>query len=88
MKRLILQKILSMMDIKLASMVYKFFDKNSKGSRIVSNNNNNNNNNSKQKQLDKELHKPIIRNFKKRTVYSEFREQYLRCWFGWYAINK
>ena len=43
----------------LASMVYKFFDKKSKGSGIA-------NNEIKQNlQLAKELHKPIIRNFKK-----------------------
>ena len=52
----------------LASMVYKFFDKKSKGSGIA-------NNEIKQNlQLAKELNKPIIRNFKKRTVYSRFRD--------------
>ena len=41
----------------LASMVYKFFDKKSKGSGVV-------NNEIKQNlQLAKELHKPFIRNF-------------------------
>ena len=48
-------------------MVYKFFDKKSKGSGInieVKHN----------EQIAKELQKPIIRNFKKRTVYSEFRD--------------
>ena len=44
----------------LASMVYEFFDKKSAGSMIV--------NNKQNLQLAKELHKPIIRNFKKRTV--------------------
>ena len=50
-------------------------------------------------QLAKELHKPIIRNFKKRTVCSRSRDYiwgadladmqlYLGCWFSWYAINK
>ena len=48
-------------------MVYKFFDKNSAGSGLVNNNNNQN------IQLGKELHKPIIRNFKKRTIYSRFK---------------
>ena len=48
-------------------MVYKFFDKKSKGSGVV-------NNEIKQNlQLAKELHKQIIRNFKKRTVYSGFK---------------
>ena len=45
----------------LASVVYKFFDKKSKGGGVnieVKHN----------EQLAKELHKPIIRNFKKRTV--------------------
>ena len=44
-------------------MVYKFFDKKSKGSGI--------NNLSNQQLLD-ELHKPIIRKFKKGKVYSSF----------------
>ena len=68
----------------LASMVYKFFDKKSASltnksvsgrSGIVNNNNNNNNNKIKQNlQLSEELHKPIIRKFKKRKVYSGFRD--------------
>ena len=41
----------------LASMVYKFFDKNPKGSGIKN-----------------ELHKPIIRKFKKRKVCSNFKD--------------
>ena len=49
----------------LASMVYKFFDKKSKGSGIV---------NEPNYQLANELHKPIIRKFKKRKVYSYFRD--------------
>ena len=52
----------------LASMVYKFFDKKSAGSGVA-------NNEIKQNlQLAKELHKPIIRNFKTRTVYSGFKD--------------
>ena len=50
----------------LASMVYKFFDKKSEGSRIV--------NNKENIQLAEELHKPIIRKFEKRKVYSSFRD--------------
>ena len=50
----------------LASMVYKFFDKKSKGSGIFANEPN--------YQLANELHKPIIRKFKKRKVYSSFRD--------------
>ena len=50
-------------------MVYKFVDKkSSSGSGIA-------NNKTKQNmQLAEELHKPIIRNFKKRTVYSRFKD--------------
>ena len=52
----------------LASMVYKFFDKKSKGSdvaiKFVSQN----------QQLAEELHKPIIRKFKKRKVDSAFKD--------------
>ena len=55
----------------LASMIYKFFDKKSaslnksSGSGIV---------NEPNYQLANELHKPIIRKFKKRKVYSSFRD--------------
>ena len=53
----------------LASMVYKFFDKKSKGSGVA-------NDKIKQNlQLVKELHKTIIRNFKKRAVYSGNNER-------------
>ena len=53
----------------LASMVYNFFDKKSKGSGI---------NNEPNYQLGNELHKPIIRKFKKRRVYSYFRDNIWR----------
>ena len=46
-------------------MVYKHFDKKSSGNGI---------NNESNYQLANELHKPIIREFKKRKVYSSFRE--------------
>ena len=46
---------------RLASMVDKFFDKKSTGSGIT---------NELNYQLANELHKPIIRKFKKRKVYS------------------
>ena len=49
----------------LASMVYKLFNKKSSGSGIV---------NKANIQLADELHKPIIRKFKKRKVYSSFRD--------------
>ena len=48
----------------LASMVYKFFDKKSQGSGLA--------NNKENIQLADEFHKPIIRKFKKRKVYSLF----------------
>ena len=52
----------------VASMVYKVFEKTSKGSGVA-------NNEIKQNlQLAKELHKPIIRKFKKRKVYSGFKD--------------
>ena len=49
----------------LASMVYKFFDKKSSGSGIA---------NEPNYQLANELHKPINKKFKKRKVYSSFRD--------------
>ena len=49
----------------LASMVYKFCDKKSTGSGIKSMSN---------QKLGDELHKPIIRKFKRRRVYSSFKE--------------
>ena len=49
----------------LASMVYKFFDKISSGSGITNKSN---------YQLADELHKPIIRKFKKRKVYSSYKD--------------
>ena len=51
-------------------MVYKFFDKKSKGSGINKENKDNSLQNS---ELANELHKPIIRKFKKRKVYSSFK---------------
>ena len=49
----------------LASMVYKFFDKKSSESGIA---------NEPNHQLADDLHKPIIRKFKKGKVYSPFRD--------------
>ena len=55
----------------LASMVYKFFDKKSKGSgekhvntKLIPQN----------QQLAEEIHKPIIRKFEERKVYSAFKD--------------
>ena len=47
-------------------MVYKFFDKKSSGSGLANNNEN--------IQLTNELHKPIIKTFNKRKVYSSFKD--------------
>ena len=58
----------------LASMVYKFFDKKSKGSGPPSSSALQIANNKENMQLADELHKPIIRKFKKRKVYSSFRD--------------
>ena len=49
----------------LASMVYKFLDKKSKGSGITNESN---------YQLRNELHKPIVEKFKKRKVYSSYKD--------------
>ena len=46
-------------------MVYKFFDKKSKGAGIKSMSN---------QQLANELHKPIIKKFRKRKVHSSFKD--------------
>ena len=50
----------------LTSMVYKFFDKKSEGSgvKLIL----------QTEQLANELHKPIIRKFEKRRVYSTFKD--------------
>ena len=53
----------------LASMVYKFFDKKSASHSGVTNYEIKQN-----LQLAEKLHKPIIRKFKKGTVYSEFKD--------------
>ena len=50
-------------------MVYKFFDKKSTGSGITRNTTN-----SSSSILADELHKPIIRKFNKRKVYSQFKD--------------
>ena len=49
----------------LASMVYKFFDKKSKGGGITNESN---------YQLANELHKPIIKKIKKTKIYSSFKD--------------
>ena len=58
----------------LASMVYKFFDKKTKGSGVTTLANKSAIKSIPQnEQLTDELHKPIIRKFKKRKVHSAFR---------------
>ena len=54
----------------LASMVYKFFDKKTKVSGVTLANKSIPQN----EQLAEELHKPIIRKFKERGVYSAFKD--------------
>ena len=54
----------------LASMVYKFFDKKYIGSGILRNSS---------LILANELHKPVIKKFNKRKVYSRFRDN---IWYG------
>ena len=51
---------------RLVSMICKFFDKKSQGSGLANNNEN--------IQLANELHKPIIKKFNKRKVYSSFKD--------------
>ena len=57
----------------LASIVFKFSDNKSKGSVTKSMPN---------EHLAKELHKPIIRKFKKGKVYSSFKDSILGCCFS------
>ena len=58
----------------LASMVYKFFDKKSQGGGRPSSSASQVANNKENIQLADELHKKIIKKFKKRKVYSSFRD--------------
>ena len=53
----------------LASMIYKFFDKNSAGSGVV-----NVKLTPQNQELTEELHKPIIRKFEKRKVHAAFKD--------------
>ena len=53
----------------LTSMIYKFFDKNAEGSGV-------NIPLEFNEQLAKDLHKRIIRNFEKRTVYLGFKPNF------------
>ena len=64
----------------LASMVYKFFEKKTAGSDIKSMPQN--------KQLAEELHKPIIRKFKKRIVHFPFKDNIWGADLADMQINK
>ena len=58
---------------RLASTVYKFFDEKSADSGVA-------NNKIKQKlRLAEKLHKPIIKNFKKKNSLFRIQRQYLGC---------
>ena len=58
----------------LAAMVYNFFNERTKGSGI-----NNKGNLFVNSQLAEEFHKPIIKNFKRRKVYSSFKDNIWGC---------
>ena len=60
----------------LASMVYKFLDERTKGSGLKSDNRflKYDKQLLENKELAEELHKPIIKNFKRRKVYSTFKD--------------
>ena len=58
---------------RLASMVYKFFDKKSKGSGITNESN---------YQIANELYKPVIKKFRKRKVYLKIIKVHLKIIFG------
>ena len=62
----------------LASMIYKFFEKKTKGSGVTMLANKSATKSTPQnEQLAEELHKPIIRKFKKRKVCSAFKDNIL-----------
>ena len=56
------------------SMVYKFFDKKSKGSGVTPANKSAITSIPQNEQLAEELHRPIIRKFRKGKVYSAFKD--------------
>ena len=58
----------------LASMVYKFFDKKSMGSGFVKDTTKSSSLESSSLILADELHKPVIKKFNKRKVYSQFKD--------------
>ena len=58
----------------LASIVYKFFDKKSMGSGIMKNTTKSSSLERSSSILAAELHKPVIKKFEKRKVYSQFKD--------------
>ena len=69
-------------------MVYKLFNKKNSGGAVTGTNKPAIKSKTMPNQdLAEKLHKPIIRKFGKRKVYSSFR-QYLGCIFSLYAVNK
>ena len=69
-------------------MVYKFFDKKTKGSGVTLANKSAIKSMPQNEQLAEELHKPIIRKLKKKGSIFRTQRQYLGCRFSRYAINK
>ena len=63
-----------------ASMVYKYLEKKTFGSGIK-------NENFSDKELDEELHKPIIKKTQENKSTLFLYRWYLRYWSYWYAIN-
>ena len=59
---------------ELASMVYNFFNKKTKDSGVTLANKSAIKSIPQNEQLAEELHKPVTRKFKKREVYSTFKE--------------
>ena len=71
-----------------ASLVYKFFDKKTKGSGVTLTNKSAIKSTPQNEQLAEELHKTIIKkNLKKESIFS-IQRQYLCCRFSRYAVNK
>ena len=70
-----------------ATMVYKFFDKKTKGSGVTLANKSAIKSIPQNEQLAEELHKLVIRKYKKGSIFS-IQRQYLGCRSGRYTINK
>ena len=71
-----------------SSMVYKCFDKKTKRSGVTLANKSTIKSIPQNEQLAEELHKPIIKKFKKNESIFSIQRQYLGCRFSRYAINK